>query len=92
LAAHDSPKSDALQRLRIEYEDRIRQLQAYEPVLSDTHWSLFSVEYDQASLEALKVEREVLIRLRNESVISDEVLRHVQRDIDLAEARILRQL
>jgi len=37
----------------------------------------------------LFVERETLIELRNEHRINDEILRVVQRDVDLAEARLL---
>jgi hypothetical protein len=33
-------------------------------------------------------ERHTILHLRNENVISDEVLRRIQRDIDLAEARL----
>lgn len=91
IAEPDPAKADALQRLRIEYEDRIRQLEAYEPGESDSSLSLFSLEYEQLSLEGLKVERQVLLELRNASVISDEILREVQRDIDLAEARLHHQ-
>ena len=40
------------------------------------------------SLEALRVERFSIIKLRDQHVISDEVLRRIQRDIDLAEARL----
>jgi Na+/H+ antiporter len=86
IAERDPAKADALQRLRIEYEDRIRQLEAYEN--ADTPRGLFSSEYEHLSYEALRVERRTILQLRNEGVISDEVLRHIQRDIDLAEARL----
>jgi len=86
IAERDPAKADALQRLRIEYEDRIRQLESYEN--ADGPHRLFSSEYEHLSYEALQVERRIILRLRNESVISDEVLRRIQRDIDLAEARL----
>jgi Na+/H+ antiporter len=41
-----------------------------------------------AILAALEVEREALIRLRNEGRIDDEVLRMLQRELDLAESRV----
>lgn len=44
--------------------------------------------WSQISHEALLVERRTIIKLRNADVISDEVLRRIQRDIDLAEARL----
>ena len=42
--------------------------------------------------EALETERGTVIALRNEeSINDDEVLRRIQRDIDLAEARLQRR-
>jgi len=38
--------------------------------------------------ELLQAERDTLVRMRNEHRISDEVLRRVQRDLDLEEARL----
>jgi Na+/H+ antiporter len=81
-------KADALQRLRVEYEDHIRQVEGAEPENAGTTLRLFSSEYEHLSHEALLVERQTILQLRNENVISDEVLRRIQRDIDLAEARL----
>ena len=41
-----------------------------------------------AILAGLQVEREVLIGLRNEARIDDEVLRTLQRELDFAESRV----
>jgi CPA1 family monovalent cation:H+ antiporter len=38
--------------------------------------------------EALRVERETAIHLRDEGRINDEVLRHIERELDLTESRI----
>lgn len=84
-------KQDALQRLRIEYEDHIRQLESYMPGAGNRRQRLFSAEYESLSEEALTVERETILTLRNSSVINDEVLRRIQQDIDLAEARLRRR-
>lgn len=75
-------------RLRVEYEDRIRQLEVSEPDQTETHRPLFSSDYDRLAHETLRTERRMIIQLRNERVINDEVLRRIQRDIDLAEARL----
>jgi len=82
--AHPSP--DALERLRTEYEDRLRQIKSADENASET--SLFSQDYERLAFETLQVEREVILHLRNSRVIGDDVLREVQRDIDLAEARL----
>jgi len=41
------------------------------------------------SLEALRVERETAIRLRDEGRINDEVLRRIEHELDLNESRIV---
>ena len=81
-------KADALERLRVEYEDHIRQVEGAEPESAGTPLRLFSSEYERLSHEALQVERRTIIKLRDQDVINDEVLRRIQRDIDLAEARL----
>ena len=88
IAERDPTKVDALQRLRVEYEDHIRQVEGAEPESAGTPLRLFSSEFERLSQEALQVERRTIIKLRNEDVISDEVLRRIQRDVDLAEARL----
>jgi hypothetical protein len=84
----DSMRQEALNRLRIEYEDHILQLKSDEPEGAGKPLRLFSSEYERLSFETLEVERRTIINLRNEGVINDEVLRRIQRDIDLAEARL----
>jgi len=42
----------------------------------------------QLSLEAVRVERETAIRLRNENRINDQVLRRIERELDLTESRL----
>jgi CPA1 family monovalent cation:H+ antiporter len=88
VAEKDPAKADALKRLRIEYEDRIRQLEAAEGDHTSRRLRLFSEEYERLSCVALKQERQTILELRNKEVINDEVLRRIQQDIDLAEARL----
>jgi hypothetical protein len=52
---------------------------------------LFSRDFEELAREALETERDTVMTLRNDEAINDEVLRHIQRDIDLAEARLQRQ-
>jgi len=78
--------SNALERLKSEYEDRVHQIHASDETTSQL--PLFSSEYKKLAYEALQVERKIILDLRNARVISDNVLRRIQRDIDLAEARL----
>jgi CPA1 family monovalent cation:H+ antiporter len=88
IALNDQVSATVLQRMRDEYEDRIRQLEAFDAESSESINPLFSSDYECLLRAALKVERRTLIQLRNDRVINDETLRHIQRDIDLAEARL----
>jgi CPA1 family monovalent cation:H+ antiporter len=76
------------QRLRSEYKERIQELERVDDSTSRASPGLFSADYERLSREALKVERATILNLRNQRVINDEVLRRVQRDIDLAEVRL----
>lgn len=67
------------------YEDRLRSLPTEE--LEDGETSS-RMQRDALLLEILQVERESLIRLRNESAISDDVVRSIQRDLDLLESHV----
>ena len=81
----------AIDRLRGEYEDRIRQLEVCAPEDGDHQPNLHTSEYHQLLREALIVERRAIIRLRNEQVINDAVLRRIQKDLDFAEGRLIRE-
>jgi CPA1 family monovalent cation:H+ antiporter len=88
LAETPDARPDIVQRLRVEYEDRIRQLEVCEPEIDGGGAHLFSSDYERLSHETLLVERKTILQLRNERVINDEVHRRIQRDLDLAEARL----
>jgi CPA1 family monovalent cation:H+ antiporter len=77
------------ERLRSEYLDRIQQLRSEGPP-EKTVRRLFSRDFEDLAREALETERETVIGLRNDEVINDQALRRIQRDIDLAEARLQR--
>ncbi len=78
---------DLVERLRVEYDDRIRQLEVCANMRADRAGA-FIAPYQRLQQEALDVERRTIIQLRNEYVINDEVLRRIQSDLDHAEARL----
>jgi CPA1 family monovalent cation:H+ antiporter len=89
--AHDDPsRADALDRILGEYQARVHHLENSRGAELKARPSLFSTEYEKLSSEALEIERETILHLRNENIINDEVLRRIQHDIDLAEARLMR--
>ncbi len=82
-------RPEVVERLRSEYLDRIRQLRNQSPH-EETVSRLFSPDFEELAREALQTERDTVIQLRNEEAISDQALYRIQRDIDLAEARLQR--
>jgi hypothetical protein len=46
-------------------------------------------QYQRLQQRAFDAEREAIIRLRNQQVINHDALRWIQRDLDLAEARLI---
>ncbi|MDQ2825255.1 MAG: Na+/H+ antiporter [Verrucomicrobiota bacterium] len=80
--------TEVLGRLRAEYNDRLQQLQQCCEASGNPSGEVATPQYQQLQYEALRLERETIIRLRNEHVINDEALRRIQRDLDLAEARL----
>ena len=79
---------DIVDRLRAEYDDRIRQLEVCASRGGDRSDGLIAPSYQRLQQDALDVERRTIIQLRDEYVINDEVLRRIQSDIDHAEARL----
>jgi len=47
-------------------------------------------DFEEFAREVLQTKRDTVIELRNEEAINDQALRRIQRDIDLAEARLQR--
>jgi CPA1 family monovalent cation:H+ antiporter len=88
IGSSGGARPGSVERLRSEYADRIRQLSKESHEESVRH--LYSRDFEELAREALEIERETVIALRNEESINDEVLRLIQHDIDLAEARLQR--
>src|SRR6266542_427600 len=89
IESSNRAKPKIIERLRSEYEDRIRQLRNEAPD-KETVRRLFSEDFEELAREVLQTERDTVIELRNEEAINDQALRRIQRDIDLAEARLQR--
>jgi CPA1 family monovalent cation:H+ antiporter len=80
---------DAVDRLRAEYDERIEQLEHCADNPDECRGEIATPQYQRLQHKALRVERKTIIRLRNERVINDDALRRIQRDLDLAEARLI---
>jgi len=88
LRADGKFSPDTVGRLRAEYDERVGQLELCAENPDDCRGEIATPQYQRLQRQALRVERKTIIRLRNERVINDDALRHIQRDLDLAEARL----
>jgi monovalent cation/hydrogen antiporter len=75
-----------LSELIAAYQRRLDDLPAEQEVEAQNHIS--QSERKAALLAVLQVERDALIRLRDEGQVSEEVIRVLQHELDLAESRV----
>src|SRR5262249_38781905 len=68
------------------YRDRLDTLAQDQEMAGSGHEQL--VRYREVSRELLQAEREAAIRLRDQRRINDEVLRQLEYELDLTEARL----
>jgi CPA1 family monovalent cation:H+ antiporter len=79
---------DAVDRLHAEYDERIEQLEHCADNPDECRGEIATPQYQRLQHQALRIERKTIISLRNQRVINDDALRRIQRDLDLAEARL----
>jgi CPA1 family monovalent cation:H+ antiporter len=87
-ALEDHISDNVMARVRAEYCDRIEQLNACCQESGNPTGEIATPAYQRLQYGALKIERQTIIALRNSQAINDEALRRIQRDLDLAEARL----
>jgi CPA1 family monovalent cation:H+ antiporter len=88
LASQGHVPSDLVSRLRAEYDDRVQELEACCGNQANPSGEIVTPQYQDLQQRALGIERKTIIDLRNDHVINDDALRRIQRDLDLAEARL----
>jgi hypothetical protein len=87
-ALEEKMPEEVMVRVRAEYCDRIEQLNACCQESGNPAGVITTPIYQRLQHGALQVERRTIIGLRNSQKINDEALRRIQRDLDLAEARL----
>ena len=88
LAKKQEFPEDTINRLRAEYIERIQQLEMCGENPEECRSEVATPQFQRLQKRTLDIERDTIIRLRNRKVINDEALRRIQRDLDLAEARL----
>jgi monovalent cation/hydrogen antiporter len=79
---------DTAERLRGSYRFRRNRYQARLDGIDDDGVEDRSQRYQRLRRELLDAEREAVLRLRNEGVITEDVMHRVERDLDLEDSRL----
>jgi len=88
LAGEDWTRDETVERLRGMYEFRRRRFEALHDGDGSDGIEERSAAYRQTMHELLDAQRRELLRLRREREINDDVMRRVQRDLDLEDTRL----
>jgi len=77
-----------VEQIRAMYNRRIQRFQARLQHDGEGHYEEHAALMRRLQLELLNEERRAIIDLRDREVINDDVLRGIERDIDLEELRV----
>jgi monovalent cation/hydrogen antiporter len=88
LAEEDWVRPDTLERMRGQYRFRSNRFRARYNGVDEEGVEDRSAAYQRLRRELLDAERTAVLSLRNEGVITEEVMQRVQRDIDLEDSRL----
>jgi len=88
LAAEEWVRDDTAERLRGSYRFRRTRFRARLDGQDDDGVEERSRQFQRLRRELLTAERDAVLHLRNEGVITEEVMQRVQRDLDLEDSRL----
>jgi CPA1 family monovalent cation:H+ antiporter len=88
LAGEDWVRDDTAERMRGQYRFRSNRFRARYAGNDDDGVEERSAAYQRLRRELLDAERRAVLGLRNQGVITEEVMSRVQRDIDLEDSRL----
>jgi len=88
LAEEEWTRDDSVERLQRLYAFRSRRFATLRGDLDDDGIVSQSVAYQRTLHVVIAAQREVIVRMRNEGAISADVMRRVERDLDLEESRL----
>ena len=88
LAGVDWTRDDTVERLHGLYEFRRRRLKTRAGKLEDDGVEDRSQAYQRLVRELLEAQRRAIVRLRNQGVISSDVMHRIERELDLEDTRL----
>jgi CPA1 family monovalent cation:H+ antiporter len=88
LAEEDWTRPDSVERMRNFYEWRTRRFAARAGRIEDDGYEEQSSAYQRMVREVLEAQRRAVVRLRNQGVISNDVMHRIERELDLEDSRL----
>jgi CPA1 family monovalent cation:H+ antiporter len=88
LADEDWVREDTAERIRGQYRFRTNRFRARYEGVDEEGVEERSTQYQRLRRELLAAERNAVVGLRNDGVITEDVMQRVQRDIDLEDSRL----
>jgi monovalent cation/hydrogen antiporter len=88
LSGAEWTRDDTVQRLQGLFEFRRRRLKARAGKIEDDGTEDRSQAYQRLVRELLEAQRQAIVRLRNQGVISNDVMHRIERELDLEDTRL----
>ena len=88
LASQNEVSQESAQHLRKHYEAQVRSITKRFKQAANEPGEDHAMTYQRLQREALQAERSAVIGLRNQGEINDEVLRRIERELDLEDQRL----
>jgi NhaP-type Na+/H+ or K+/H+ antiporter len=88
LAAEGWSRDDTVERLRATYDFRRRRLKARAGKIEDDGYEDRSRAQQRLVRELLQAQRRAIVGLRNQGVISNDMMHRIERDLDLEDSRL----
>lgn len=83
---------EVLAQIKSRYEIKFNYLRNFSTIKEDVVVDGIFNQFHNVQLELLKQERDIMIKMRKEGAISDEILRKLEYELDLEESRLMTEL
>jgi CPA1 family monovalent cation:H+ antiporter len=88
LEGEEWTRDDTIERMRRLYDYRRRRFKAQAGKVEDDGFEDRSLSYQRMVQSVISAQRRALVGLRNRGEIPDDVMRRVERELDLEESRL----
>jgi CPA1 family monovalent cation:H+ antiporter len=88
LAVEEWTRDETVERMTAFYAYRSRRLKARAGKIDDDGYEDRSDAYQRMVREVLEAQRRAVVELRNEGVISNDVMHRIERELDLEDQRL----